>query len=185
MDQLMMTTHYFAMPALKHFEDSGTVRFITFSTYHHLQLLKTRSIRQIVALHLQLLRKDTGIRILGYVVMPDHVHIVLWPPDGLKLGIEIGRFKARSARDILVALQTAGSHIPMRDSQSYAVWQRRCYDHNCRTPESVMEKIEYCHKNPVASRLVQHPGDWEFSSYRWYQGERNVPLEIDSLGQDL
>ena len=173
------------MPSLKHYDDLRTARFITFSTYHRLKLLQTSPAPEIIVEQLARLRGDSGVRILAYVIMPDHVHLVLVPPDGQKMGIEIGRFKARSAKAILAERGRLGLHIPKRGSHHSAIWQRRCYDHNCRTPEATLEKIVYCHNNPVASRLVREPGEWEYSSYRWYQGERNVPLEIDHSGRDL
>jgi len=65
--------------------------------------------------------------------------------------------------------------------RKYQIFERRCYDHNCRTVEIVKEKILYCHKNPVTRGLVTSPEDWEWSSYRWYQGERDVPLAMDEV----
>jgi len=43
------------------------------------------------------------------------------------------------------------------------------------------EKIDYCHKNPVAKGLVSAQGEWRWSSYNWYQGVSDVPLKIDSI----
>jgi hypothetical protein len=60
-----------------------------------------------------------------------------------------------------------------------AFWQIRCYDHDCRTSEIVREKIEYCHKNPVVRGLVNDPAEWQWSSYNWYAGFRNVPISMD------
>jgi putative transposase len=71
------------------------------------------------------------------------------------------------------------SRILQRPDGSPAVWQRRCYDHNCRTPEIVVEKLKYCHDNPVKRGLVNHPEDWPWSSYNWYQGRRDGIFEID------
>ena len=62
-----------------------------------------------------------------------------------------------------------------------AFWQAQCYDHNCRTFETVKEKIMYCHKNPVARGLVTDPGDWIWSSYNWYEGQVDVPLAMDEI----
>jgi hypothetical protein len=59
--------------------------------------------------------------------------------------------------------------------------QRRCYDNNCRTSERVREKIEYCHNNPVVRKLVSAPGQWQWSSYNWYIGKRDVPIRIDTF----
>ena len=133
-------------------------------------------------------RNARDLCLLGYVVMPNHVHLVLWPPDGLRLGRVIGELKSRTARRILSCVRTEGLFRADRlvqgagEDASMVFWQRRCYDHNCRTPETVREKIEYCHKNPVRAGLVSEPGQWRWSSYNWYLGERDVPIRIDTFG---
>ena len=60
-------------------------------------------------------------------------------------------------------------------------WQKRCYDHDCRTEETVKEKINSCHKNPVNRGLVNSMEDWIYSSYRWYQGMDNIVFEINGV----
>jgi REP element-mobilizing transposase RayT len=65
--------------------------------------------------------------------------------------------------------------------QRRAFWQPRCYDHNCRTRDTVLERINYCHNNPVARGLVDEPGQWRWSSYNWYAGRSDVPLAMDEL----
>ena len=127
--------------------------------------------------HLNVLRSNHAINILGYVVMPDHVHLVLLPPEGIKLGVLIGQMKGRSAHAIIHDQTDIGK----RPNGQPAVWQRRCYDHNCRTTEIVIEKIRYCHNNPVNRGLVDAPGDWPWSSYRWYDGDNHCPLDIDGI----
>ncbi len=165
------------MPQLRHFDNLGTARFITFSCYRRRKYLSDEANVLILFDQLSTLRSKYSIKILGYVVMPDHVHLVLLPPDGLKLGVLIGQLKGRSARAI-IGLR---NDISLRSNGQPAVWQRRCYDHNCRTQEIVIEKIRYCHTNPVKSGLVRVPGDWPWSSFRWYNGDRSRLLEIDEI----
>gem|GEM_PF-6924353 len=59
----------------------------------------------------------------------------------------------------------------------------RCYDHNCRSSDKVTEKINYCHNNPVTRGLGSEPGQWRWSSYNWYMGQSDVPLEMDEFAQ--
>jgi putative transposase len=131
--------------------------------------------------------RERGVKMLGYVVMPERVHLVLLPPDTTKLGIEIGRLKSLSARKILPILKGDSERkleklVVERDHEARTVfWQRRCYDHNCRTAPKAKEKIEYCHKNPVNRGLVKDPADWPWSSYRCYMGLPGVELEIDGI----
>lgn len=165
------------MPRLRHYDNLGTARFITFSCYERRGYLQDRTSVMNLRGQLLRLRKDHGVRILGYVIMPDHVHLVLLPPDGLRLGVLIGQMKGRSAYRIIRSREDISTRMDGRP----AVWQRRCYDHNCRDRETVLEKIQYCHNNPVNKGLVAGPGDWPWSSYNWYQGVESVFLEIDGL----
>ena len=175
------------MPRLRHYDSFSTARFITFTTYRRIRLLELAPAMEIVARHINILRKSRGIEIHGYVLMPEHIHFVITPPDGLKLGIEIGKMKARSAHEILSLWRTNGMPIPKRLDWQHsptgdsAFWQRRCYDHNCRTAEIAIEKINYCHMNPVKQKLVNSPEEWLYSSYNWYVGKTGGPVIIDNI----
>ena len=62
-----------------------------------------------------------------------------------------------------------------------AFWQRKYYDYNCRTKDIVLEKIDYCHNNPVVRGLVVNPKDWEWSICRWYLGNDDVLIKMDKF----
>jgi len=173
------------MPRLRHIDNTGTVRFVTFSCFQRYRLLTVEPIIEHFLRTLDEVRVRRGFKLLGYVVMPEHVHLVLWPPEGAALGRIIGEIKSRSARTIL---QQVRLHRPYRIDRLHlnvggepktVFWQKRCYDHNCRSVETVREKIEYCHKNPVTRRLVMQPGEWRWSSFNWYAGDGDVPIRID------
>jgi putative transposase len=170
------------MTRLRHFDNLGTARFITFSTFQRRPLLNDETLIRIFLRELCSLRREHSIQILGYVIMPDHVHLVLHPPDSSALGRIIGQLKGRSSRQMLRAMEeSALASPPLRTNGQPAIWQRRCYDHNCRTTDTVKEKINYCHNNPVTKGLVRDANDWTWSSYRWYHGEKCTPLEIDGF----
>jgi REP element-mobilizing transposase RayT len=95
----------------------------------------------------------------------------------MKMGPLIGQLKGRISRRI-ISNNNHKSVLNRADGRP-AIWQRRCYDHNCREPHIVVEKINYCHKNPVTRGLVALPDDWPWSSSRWYSGAGEVMLEID------
>jgi putative transposase len=181
--------HYLIpLPKLRHYDRLGTARFVTFSCYHRYQLLTSPDDIRVVIRHLSLGCEKHAVHILGYVVMPEHVHFVLHPPDAVSLGKIIGEIKSRSAREILTSWKKQSDRrlsllIKPLSTSEYRFWQPRCYDHNCRTPATVREKIEYCHNNPVKRGLVSRPSDWRWSSYGCYHGAENVELEMD--GHDL
>jgi putative transposase len=137
---------------------------------------------------LQTIRDEYGIRLYGFVVMPEHVHLVLHPPDSIKLGLLVGRLKSKSASRIIAQqlVDLPGDCVRRKDGQQrQAFWQTRCYDHNCRTPETVIEKIRYCHNNPVKRGLVLEPGQWPWSSYNWYAGHSDGPLAMDEYDSEI
>jgi putative transposase len=173
------------MPRLRHYDHLNTARFVTFSCYRRHKLLVNEPVVRVFLEMLQGIRQQYRIEVLGYVVMPEHVHLVLHPPDGLRLGPIIGELKAKSASRILSGklVQLPGDCTQMKDGRCRRFfWQPRCYDHNCRTPETVIEKINYCHNNPVKRGLVGQPAEWDWSSYNWYTGKRDVPLAMDEVG---
>ena len=171
------------MTNLRHFDNLGTARFVTFSCYRHLPGLTSIHARNLFIEHLDAARKKHRFQLLGYVVMPDHVHLVLYPPDGMKLGLVVREIKSKTAREHFA--QAMGPIQGGAAKAKRVFWNRRCYDHNCRTPETTLEKINYCHMNPVKSGLVGEPGEWEWSSYNWYVGDRDVPIRIDTIGEAL
>ncbi|MBU8934744.1 MAG: transposase [candidate division Zixibacteria bacterium] len=161
------------MTQLRHYDNLGTARFVTFSTYRRQPTLIDCRTVTVVLNYLDAARSKHGFRLLGYVVMPEHIHLVLHPPDGMKLGFVIREIKSRSARDVY-------SHEPNAPKGVRRVfWQFRCYDHNCRSPESVVEKIRYCHNNPVKRGMVASPDEWQWSSWVCYHGAKDVPLVVD------
>jgi putative transposase len=103
--------------------------------------------------HLKLVRKKYNFKLFGYVIMPNHVHLVLHPKADTKLGLLIRELKSKMAREYF---SEYCKNIP---DGIHVFWQKRCYDHNCRTPETVLEKINYCHNNPVRAGLIGDPGD--------------------------
>ena len=80
------------MTRLRHYDQGGTARFVTFSTYRRLTVLVDDTLKEIVVGELKSLRVKCGIKIHGYVLMPDHVHLVLHPPSGQELGRLVGHF---------------------------------------------------------------------------------------------
>lgn len=171
------------MTKLKHYDNLSSARFITFSCYNRYQLLNDNKPRDIFLKYLQEICSKYKIDILGYVLMPEHVHLVILPQENIPIGRVVGELKSKSAREILMLFRkqknTLLNKLTVNDRTMF--WQKRCYNHNCRTEETVREKINYCHKNPVNRGLVKSMEDWKYSSYRWYKGMDGVVVEIDGI----
>jgi putative transposase len=129
-----------AMPAgLKRYYGKGDLHFITFSCYRRLPLLKTTRARNLFVKELGRVRDATGFRLIGYVVMPEHVHLLISEPrEGtpstvlhkLKLGVGRKLRKRKRACAGQLRLAFAAPREPLR-----AFWQARFYDFNVYSRE--------------------------------------------------
>ena len=131
------------MTRLRHYDPEGTARFVTFGCYRNLPFLNDDVAKRIFLEELDRTRSTHGFELLACVIMPEHVHLVLHPPDGMPLGLVVREMKSCSAKRYF-ALEG-----PAKPDTRRIFRQKRCYDHNCRTPETTLEKIRYCHNNPV------------------------------------
>jgi len=172
---------------LKHYNNDGRARFITFCTHRRLPLLTNNVFRKAVIESMEIVKNKYGFKLIAYVIMPEHVHVIILPNQTTSVGIIVGEIKRISAKMIHKILIERDSSLITKLTvirnrmERFAFWQRRCYDHNCRSEKSLWEKIEYCHNNPVKRGLVKTADAWQWSSYKWYQGQREDLLEIDLL----
>jgi putative transposase len=170
---------------LKHYDHDGRARFVTFCTNRRLPILTNDLFRDVVYDEILAFCRTSHTRLLAYVIMPEHVHLVVVPPETLKLGPAIGNLKRNIARRIVAKLRGAHSDlIPalavVRNGETrLAFWLKRCFDRNCRTVESVWKYVNYCHWNPVKRKLVGSPDKWKWSSYSYYLDIPDRLLEID------
>lgn len=173
---------------LKHYDHDGRARFITFCTHRKLPLLTNNIYRRIVTRSIDEVRTESGFKLLGYVIMPEHVHLVMVPRIDTRAGDIIGELKMRSSMAIYNLMKKGKGDVRNRlmvrrsGKEKFALWQRRCDDHNCRSDEAVWKAVEYCHNNPAKRGLVDGPERWIWSSYKWYQGDSSAVLEIDVSG---
>ena len=178
---------YKTVVRLRHYDNLGTARFITFSCYHRLRLLTSDETILPFLEELEAKRRIASFSALGYVIMPDHVHLVLHPTGNLAMGAVIGEIKRRSAFRIISLWKREKREVldriraPSGRMQDYAFWQPRGYDHNCRSAEFTRDKINYCHMNPVKAGLISDPSEWPWSSYRWYNGDKSGIVQIDAI----
>jgi len=140
------------------------------------------------------LRAALEFRIIGYVLMPEHFHLLISPSEQADPSRILQSLKERTAKFILKNLQanpesgwcarmlsaltlppTVHLHGPHR------VWQRRFYDLNVWSDRKRLEKLGYMHANPVKRRLVTSPEQWPWSSFRSYFLNDSSVLTIDGL----
>jgi putative transposase len=156
------------------------LHFITCSCYRRLPFLRNARQRDALLKILNAVREKYQFSLLGYVVMPEHIHILISEPSVGTPGTVMQVFKQRVSRALRKKTRPRNaSQLNLWKSGSREVsthfWQRRFYDFNVWTARKRIEKINYMHMNPVKRGLVDDPKLWLWSSYRFYQyGERNA-----------
>ena len=158
----------------RRFERAGDARFLTFSCYKRRAYLAEREIADDFARQLFLTRQRLGIRVLAWVVMPEHVHLLVIPslPEA-----PVSRILSAIKRPI-AKRWVAG----VRQEASEPFWQRGGgYDRNIFSRKEVEEKIAYIHANPVRRGLVRAAEEYRWSSLRACRGMETEWGEIDRV----
>ena len=132
-------------------------------------------------------RTSPGLDLWGFVPMPEHVHLLLLPREGVPISGMLTAIKQPvSRRAVRFARQTnPGGLTSMLDAQPngrrvYRFWPPGGgYDRNMRNVREVHEKLRYMHKDPVRRGLVERAEDWPWSSARTWADGTPDPLRID------
>jgi putative transposase len=118
--------------------------------------------------------------VLGYVVMPEHVHLLISEPEKKNPSVLVQALTLGFARRLVAAARRHNRrHPPLFDHAPRHIWQARFYDFNVWTDRKRVEKLEYMHRNPVKRGLVEAPEMWRWSSYRSYAFRENGPVDLN------
>jgi putative transposase len=156
---------------LRRFQESGQSHFVTFSCYHRQPYFATAEVVDLFIHCLEDMRRRFELCVYGYVVMPEHVHLLLSEPPRAKLADAIHYLKLSFAKRVR-NLRSPG--------QPGTFWQKRYYDRNVRNYREFTVKLRYLHRNPVKRGLVSNPWEWKWSSYRHYALRETEIVEIES-----
>ena len=169
---------------LKRYYGKGHLHFLTFSCYRRLPLLGTVRARNLFVKELRKVREEYGFLLIGYVVMPNHVHLLISEPKKRTPSTVLQMLKQRVSRRMRKrkgASQRGQLSFPFctdgKEGRSF--WQARFYDFNVYSRGKIKEKLNYMHANPVIRHFVKHPKDWPWSSWSNYMKSEAGLIEID------
>ena len=139
---------------------------------------------------LERVRRRYRFVVAGYIIMPEHVHLLLGEPERGNPSKVMQAIKQGFARRLLGKLRAARDPRQGRlwDTvlDSGHIWQARFYDFVVFTDKKRIEKLCYIHRNPVKRGLVLEPQQWNWSSYRHYaDGEREIVLVNEQQKAEL
>ncbi|WP_417384297.1 REP-associated tyrosine transposase [Gimesia sp.] len=159
------------------YDNQRYVHFVTFSCYGKRAHLSRDQCKRILLGSLNHELKRHNAICIGFVIMPDHVHILIWFPEIGKLSAFIRDWKRSSSRSIKLFLLDQ-NQLAKTTPKEDPIWQKRFYSFEIETEEKIEEKLTYMHMNPVKKGLVENITDWCWGSARHYVSEKSVGVPI-------
>lgn len=151
---------------LRRIQQAHCLHFVTFSCHARDPLLANPHSRNIFEQTLERARQWYGFYVCGYVIMPEHVHLLISEPERTRLSSMLQMLKQNTAHVL---------HPP----EGSPLWLPRYYDFNVWSEAKRIEKLRYMHRNPVKRGLVERPEDWPWSSFRHYASGAESVVEIE------
>jgi putative transposase len=164
----------------------GDCHFVTFSCYHRIPLRKTVRARNLFVKVPAEVRQGYGFLLVGYVVMPDQVHLLISEPRKGTPSKVVQVLKQRVSRALREnRRQTSGQQLqPLpatTGEEPRRFWQKRFFDFNVWSDAKRKEKLNYMHANPVKKGIVKHAKDWPWSSWAFYHSGESGLVSIDPV----
>ena len=156
---------------LYRFYYSGSAHFITFTCYHRRPHLEDGAFRDLFVKALERTRLLYDMKVYGFVVMPEHIHLLISEPHKGTVATAMRSLKISSAK------RGRRANAPPEATRPF--WQKRYYDRNVWGKE-LIEKLKYIHRDPVRRDLAAKPEDWKWSSFRHYASGDDCGVAVES-----
>ncbi len=152
--------------ALERRQGVRDLHFITFSCWRRQPLLVSDEAKRTFEAALEDTRRRYHFYVVGYVIMPEHVHLLVSEPERGSLATALQALKQSVARRLI--------------GERPHFWETRYYDFNVFTAKKRVEKLRYLHRNPVKRGLVEKAEDWVWSSFLHYATGLEGTVAIES-----
>jgi putative transposase len=171
---------------VKHCDLLGDAHYLTFSCYRSIPLLSRDRTRLWLIAELAKARIKHRFDLWAWVIMPEHVHLLIYPRENYKtekilasikkpVAYKAIQFLKQEAPDFLEKLT-----VRNRERTYHRFWQAGPgHDANLYELATIYHAIEYIHNNPVRRGLVPHATDWLWSSARDWAGLGHPYITVD------
>ena len=170
---------------LKRLYGRRDLHFVTFSCYRRQPYLNSIRCRNRFVKILDEIRRRHQFQLIGYVVMPEQVHLLISEPAKGNPSKSLQVLKQKVSRSLHGKKDSSRGQLELafatEESGPSPFWQRRFYDFNVWSEKKLVQKLDYMHRNPVDRELVRHPRDWPWSSWSFYEEGEAGLIPIDEL----
>ena len=155
--------------------------FITCTILNWLPVFTRPASVQIILDSLSHLKKSDNLKLYGFVILENHLHLIISSND---LSRTIQKFKSFTAKEIIGLLQENRANNILdqlafykkahKQNTNYQVWQEGCAAKLIQGDEMMRQKLQYIHHNPIKRGYVEHAVHWRYSSAKNYAGECGI-----------
>lgn len=173
-----------------HRENENLPHFVTITVFDWLDIFTKKEYYGVLINCLIFCRENLGLLLYEYVLMTNHVHLIVAADEGRKLSKLISSFKKRTTMEILFLLRRDKQRRLIRALTQYGVgedgfpsriWQRDNFPEVIIATRFLKKHIEYIYNNPVKSGYVAKPHEWVYSSARNRLFGDNSLIELDNI----
>ncbi|MCC6124786.1 MAG: transposase [Pirellulales bacterium] len=160
-------------------DDQLYAHFITFSVDRHRRLLDHDQPKRILLGVLDEELRQRQTKCVGFVILPDHVHAIVWFPAVGQLSAFMHGWKRKASFHIRNWYRAEAAHYFEGFGEGERFWTPKYFSFEIYGRAKLLEKVQYMHENPVRKGLVARAADWKWSSARWYEERRSVGVPIE------
>lgn len=170
-------------------EKPNLLYYVTSVKFNRVPIFSEEFACQILISVLAEVRDHFPFKLIAYVIMPDHFHVIVNPIDG-DISKWLLRFRGLSARRIIAYLKEAEANDWLRKltlsstqkrNHKFALWHKDPSIVHLFSDKFAIQKSSYIHANPTRAGLTDHPAKWKWSSYFSYlpHEDGDVAIEMD------
>jgi REP element-mobilizing transposase RayT len=171
----------------QYYEEYGEVFFITSTTVGFARLFDINELCDIFIHKLSFYQKRGDYAILAYVLMPNHFHLIIKKNNNSDISKIVANLKRITSKEIteylycnrFLELLGQLKRGAQKEPQHCKIWKPRFDCFVINNEETLVQKIEYVHYNPVKAGLVDKPEKWPYSSARNYAGNCSSFVDVD------
>ena len=158
---------------MRRYYEPGNAYFLTTVTKDRKEIFLNNSLCRILLVSLEYYKIILEYKVLGFCIMPDHLHLIIKPSDRFNPSFIMKMVKGSFTRKVNKLNDTKGSY-----------WQSSFFDEVIRNDYQLRTQLQYVHDNPVKAGLVEKEEDYPYSSSKQYLSPtpaRPGALEVDPL----
>jgi putative transposase len=151
-------------------------QFFTATILEWKHLLKSDKFKDIIINSLLFLKNEGSIKVYGFVIMPNHIHLIWQIQDGFikeKIQLRFLKFTGQQIKFELAKISPDKliAHEVNAKDRKYQIWERNSLSIDLWSPAVITQKLDYIHNNPMQEKwkLAQYPEDYKYSSAKFYE----------------